>query len=440
LRPYVRKLAQSTGLRAFTVRSGELQPAIPLSSPTSFRILLQPPSGVHYQCELICPPVPPAMSEMKESFYTLKTRVKRALRRSQDGWLHLTSGLAIEELWTQFRMEAGESSRLYKQDIDHRPDRRDPSWKRPFRIAATLFWSVLKKLSPARRVFLLFTMLLAFLSVIGFHFLFFTQSVEFILAFSGLLLLLALVIGDHISMKRDIEIARDIQLWLVPRRAPDIAGVDIAFATRPAKTVGGDYYDAFRRASDGPLLLAVGDVSGKGIPAAMLMATFQAGLRALGGTGGSLSELGGSLNRQVCANSQNGRFTTAFLAELNPATGELSYICAGHNPPILKREDGTVERLTSENIPLGIELKEDYTIGVTHLHPHDLLVIYTDGVTEARNEDHEEFGEARLLARLNAITDERAALVLSSVMQFLDEFVGSAPQHDDITCLVVRRS
>ena len=199
---------------------------------------------------------------------------------------------------------------------------------------------------------MLLTILLAILAITNFHFLILTQEIEFIAAFGGLLILLILVIGDHISMKRDIEIAREIQRWLVPRKAPDVPGVDIAFATRAAKTIGGDYYDAFRRATDGPLLIAVADVSGKSVPAAMLMATFQASLRALAGSSSSLSELAGGLNRQVCANSINGRFTTAFIAELDPLTGNLNYVSAGHNPPILRREDGTVERLDSENIPL----------------------------------------------------------------------------------------
>jgi sigma-B regulation protein RsbU (phosphoserine phosphatase) len=382
----------------------------------------------------------PGLTKIKGSFYALRSRARRAWWRSQDGWVRLTAGMEIEELWTQFKSEAAESSRLYKQDVSGREGRRDESWTQPFRILITLFWSVLKKLSPARRLFLLLTMVLAFLSVIGFHFLFFTEEVEFILAFVGLLILLVLVLGDHISMKRDIEIAREIQRWLVPRRAPDVPGVDIAFATRPAKTIGGDYYDAFRRATDGPLLIAVADVSGKSVPAAMLMATFQASLRALASASGTLAQLVGGLNRQVCANSQNGRFTTAFLAELDPGTGDLTYLCAGHNPPILKREDGSFERLKSDNIPLGIELKESYQTGVTRLEPHDLLVIYTDGVTEARNEEQKEFGEARLLKLLETTGGERSALTLSNIMQNLDEFVGAAPQHDDITCLVVRRS
>jgi phosphoserine phosphatase RsbU/P len=347
--------------------------------------------------------------------------------------------MEIEELWAQFKTEASESSRPYKQDVSDREGKREQFWKQSIKILQTLVGSVLRKLSPARRLFLLLTMTLAFLSVIGFHFFFFTQELEFTLAFLGLLILLVLVLGDHISMKRDIEIAREIQRWLVPRRPPDVPGVDIAFATRPARTIGGDFYDAFRRATDGPLLLAVADVCGKSVPAAMLMATFQASLRALAGARGSLSELGGRLNRQVCANSQNGRFTTAFLAELDPATGELNYLCAGHNPPILKRGDGSVERLKSENMPLGIELKEDYKTGVTWLKPHDLLVIYTDGVTEARNEKREHFGEARLLTQVQCAGGERSAFTLSNIMQNLDEFVGAAPQHDDITCMVVRR-
>jgi sigma-B regulation protein RsbU (phosphoserine phosphatase) len=348
--------------------------------------------------------------------------------------------MEIDELWTQFKIEAGESSRLYKQDVNAHARPRVRSWTRPFRVLGYLFSSVLNKLSPARRLFLLITMVVAFLAIINFHFLVFTQEIEFIVAFVGLLILLALVLGDHISMKRDIEIAREIQRWLVPRRAPDVPGIDVAFATRPAKTIGGDYYDAFLRSGDGPLLIAVADVAGKSIPAAMMMATFQGSLRALATAEGTLSELGAGLNRQVCAASQAGRFTTAFLAELNPSTGDLSYLCAGHNPPFLKREDGNFERLKSDNIPLGIELKENYKTGFTRLERNDLLVIYTDGVTEARNEDRNEFGEGRLMSIIQSAGAERSALILSNIMHSLDEFVATASQHDDITCMVIRRT
>jgi sigma-B regulation protein RsbU (phosphoserine phosphatase) len=384
--------------------------------------------------------VDPKLARVKQSGHDAKLALRRAVRHSQDGWRRLTAGMELDDLWSQFKSEAQASARPFKQEVDHH-DVKNKSWTHPFKVFAAISSSILKKLSPPRRVFLLLTIVLAVFSIVGLEFLFFTREVELLLAFIGLLLLLVMVLGDHISMKRDIEIAREIQRWLVPRVPPEVAGVDMAFATRPAKMVAGDYYDAFRRAADGPLLVAVADVAGKSVPAAMLMATFQASLRALAGSQGSLSDLVAGLNRQACSNNMNGRrFTTAFLAELDPVTGTLNYLCAGHNPPMLKHHDGSIERLKSESIPLGIEINEKYETGRTVLERGDVLIIYTDGVTEARDEDGKEFGESRLLALAGQPLEDRAAMTLSTIMRKLDEFVGGAPQHDDITCLVVRRT
>jgi sigma-B regulation protein RsbU (phosphoserine phosphatase) len=371
----------------------------------------------------------------------LRTRFRRSLWKSKEGWRKLTAGMELQDLWTQFKSEAHASSRLYQQDVDWHAVQSQKSWKQPFKIFGYLFTGILSKLSPPRRVFLLINLILATLSLVGVSFLFITREVELLLAFIGMLILVVMVLGDHVSMKRDIEIAREIQRWLVPRVPPDVPGVDMAFATRPANTVAGDYYDAFRRPSDGPLLIAVADVSGKSVPAAMLMANFQASLRALAGARSSLSELVTDLNRLACGNNLNGRrFTTAFLAELDPVSGQLSYLSAGHNPPVLLRLDGTVERLKSESIPLGIEVNEKYKAGTTILRPNELLVIYTDGVTEARNERGEQFGESRLLSMLHLHAEERASTTLAGIMKNLDDFVGPADQHDDITCLVVTRT
>jgi serine phosphatase RsbU (regulator of sigma subunit) len=380
------------------------------------------------------------LASLKRPFSSARLSIRRAIARSTEGWYRLTAGMEVNELWTQFKIEAGESSRLYRQDVRAHAGPIVRPWAHPFRVFGYFFSSVLQKLSPARRIFLLLTVVLALLAILNVHFLVFTRGIEFLIAFGGLLILLALVLGDHVAMQRDIEIAREIQRWLVPRRPPDVPGIDVAFSTRPAKTVGGDYYDAFVRPGDGPLLIAVADVCGKSVPAAMMMATFQASLRALASSTNSLAELVGGLNRQACAHSQNGRFTTAFLAELNPSTGDLTYLCAGHNPPILRRADGTIDRLKSENMPLGIELTEKYAAGVTRLNPRDLLIIYTDGVTDARDEDRSAFGDARLLSIAKTTGQERAAMTLSNIMRNLDDFVGAAPQHDDITCMVVRRA
>lgn len=382
-----------------------------------------------------------AAGGVKRTYSTARMEWRRARWQTRDSWHHLTNGLELNELWSQFKSEAQASTRLYKQDanLPERPAQR--SWKQPFRVAAALFLAILAKLSPARRVFLLATLIVAVLAAVGFEFLFITKQVEFVIAFSGLLLLLLLVLGDHVTMKRDIEIAREIQRLLVPRVPPEIPGVDMAFVMRPANMVAGDYYDAFRRANDGPLLLAVADVAGKSVPAAMMMSNFQASLRALAGSPSSLSELVTDLNRLVCANNLSGRrFTTAFLAELDPKNGRLDYLCAGHNPPLLLRESGQIEKLQSESIPLGIELTEKYTAGETIMQPYDVLVIYTDGITEARSVRGEQFGEARLLAALQSRqSQERASVTLATILNKLDEFTGRANQHDDITCLVVSR-
>jgi sigma-B regulation protein RsbU (phosphoserine phosphatase) len=371
----------------------------------------------------------------------VRTRFRRAFWKSKEGWRELTAGMEIQDLWSQFKSEAQASSRLYEQDVDWHAVQAQKSWKQPFKIFGALSVGILRKLSPPRRVFLIFNVILAILSVVGVSFLFITRELELLAAFIGMLILVVMVLGDHVTMKRDIEIAREIQRWLVPRVPPDVPGVDIAFATRPANTVAGDYYDAFRRPGDGPLLIAVADVSGKSVPAAMLMANFQASLRALAGAPSTLSELVTDLNRLACGNNLNGRrFTTAFLAELNPTSGVLSYLSAGHNPPVLLRLDGTVDRLKSESIPLGIEVSEKYKAGTTILQPNELLVIYTDGVTEARNERGEQFGESRLLALLQPRIEERASATLTGIMKNLDDFVGTADQHDDITCLVVTRT
>ena len=378
---------------------------------------------------------------MRSQFSRIRTYARRTLWDISDSWHRLTDGLEIDALWLQFKSEAHESTRLYRQDAALHSAASTYTWKRPFRMFAALFRAILYKLSPARRVFLLAILVLASLSLAGIEFLLITRQVEFLTAFLSLLILLTMVLGDHVTMKRDIEIAREIQRWLVPRVPPDVPGIDMAFATRPAQTVAGDYYDAFRRAIDGPLLLAVADVSGKSVPAAMLMANFQASLRALAGSPGPLSDLVTNLNRLVCASNSNGRrFTTAFLAELDPATGELTYLSAGHNPPILLREDGTIERLQSESIPLGIETAEKFPTNSTYLHRNDLLLIYTDGVPEARSSSGHEFGETRLLSTIQPNLQERAAVTLATIMTKLDEFVGPASQHDDITCLVVRRT
>ena len=258
-----------------------------------------------------------------------------------------------------------------------------------------------------------------------------------------LFLLLMLEIADRVVMKRDLQIAREIQTWLLPGAPPQIPGISIAYSTRPANTVAGDYYDVFPRpgktSEDNRVVFAVADVAGKSIPAAMLMATFQASLKTLSTAQVALPELVANMNHYACSNSQGGlRFTTAFLAEYDAAGRVMYYINAGHNPPILRRANGAIERLDVGGLPLGILPEAKYESASITLAPGDWLIIFTDGVVEAVNAHDEEFEESRLLTAVESNVTATPKQMLDGIMASLDLFVGSTPQHDDVTCLLIK--
>jgi phosphoserine phosphatase RsbU/P len=384
---------------------------------------------------------PPPAAEVKQGLF----------QRLRAFWARLTEGFQLEQLWGQFKSEAQAGYVLYSKDVDWEAIGKEKSrFKRILRSAWALFQAMLMKLSPARRVLLV-------VAVILFVFnpnvrLKNGTEVDLGLAWLAtliLFMLLALELADRVTMKRDLEIAREIQQWLVPSEPPQIAGMDIAFATRPQNTVAGDYYDAFLRpvpeagAMVPSLLVVVADVAGKSVPAALLMATFQSGLRALSATPATLDEIVLGLERYARAHSLEGRrFTTAFIAEIDPQTRAMRYINAGHNYPILRRASGSVERLEIGGPPFGVPLLTDYEIpygvGRIQLEPGDLLFIFTDGVAEAVNDKGEEFGESRIVPAILSVPGGTAAAVLNRVMSDVNTFVGYARQHDDITALVLR--
>ena len=365
-------------------------------------------------------------------------------------WLRVTEGLAVQQLWSQVVKDARSSYRLYSAglgDLQTKGSRPRRGWQ----ITKALFWAILEKLTPARRVLVLAGLILLFFSSGGFSYTNQAGHVEiFEIDFhvlGGLLLLLVLLLelADRVVMKRDLEIAKEIQAWLLPGAPLQIPGYQIAYATRPANTVAGDYYDVILRPgktrSDDRILFVVADVAGKSIPAAMLMATFQASLRTLTTTGVALADLVAGVNRYTCSNSQGGvRFTTAFFAELDPATGDVTYVNAGHNVPILRKSSGAVERLEAGGIPVGIFPESPYQMGTTRLESGDWLVIFTDGIVEAVNAKGEEYGEPELIRLVDRGSGSAPAELLRSLLAELDRFVGNTPQHDDMTCLLLKRS
>ena len=351
----------------------------------------------------------------------------------------ITDGLEIEQLWGQFKADARTTYGLYKREIGAEdPTTPHHRWE----MVKAFFWAVMRKLTPARRVMLLAGTVLTVIPTATFSSGDDQVTVSF--HFFGALLLLALLIleiSDRVTMKRDLEIAREIQLWLVPEAPPTIAGADIAFVNRPANTVAGDYYDVLLREGGKRALFVVADVAGKSIPAALLMATFQASLKTLMLHTNSLMELVQGVNEYATAHSNGGRrFTTAFLGELDPATRTFSYINAGHNAPILRRTDGRIERLELGGLPFGIDQHASYEVGTVQLAPGDTLLIFTDGLIEAVNERGEEFGEERLLVNVASLAATSAKEGVTAMMNEVKRFIGMAHQHDDITCLMTRIS
>jgi phosphoserine phosphatase RsbU/P len=359
-------------------------------------------------------------------------------------WARVTEGQQIDDLMKQLAADARAGYGFYGRDLDRDHIQTMPHWKRPFHIAKELLLAMLFKLSAARRVLLLVALVLIFIlhqyAPIG---------------VVMLVVLFLLELADKVTMKRDLEIARDIQSWLIPSTPPIVQGVDIAFATRPQNSVAGDYYDAFypnaplpsemegaevsNSPNDSKLMVVVADVVGKSVPAALLMATLQASLRTIAGEGAPLADLVARLNRYASAHSLNGqRFTTAVLAEYEPATRRFTYVNAGHNAPVLRRRNGTLEILDTGGLPLGIHAGALYQTATLDLQPGDALILFTDGVVEAFNEKNEEFGNPRWNSTIQNLPQLSAQDSLRYLMAPVDQFVGLTRQSDDITCLVFR--
>jgi sigma-B regulation protein RsbU (phosphoserine phosphatase) len=244
----------------------------------------------------------------------------------------------------------------------------------------------------------------------------------------------AALLHQH-EQEREIAEARAIQEKLLPREIPQLAGYAIAGAWQSAGMVGGDYFDVL--ALDGETLgMCIGDVAGKGMPAALLMSNLQAAVRGLSSPSLAPNLLCGRLNALVYRNTANDRFITFFYAQLDGATRRLRYANAGHNAPFVMHRDGTHERLQEGGCVLGVFDDQGYELGAAQLTDGDRVVLFTDGVTEARNSADEEFGEARLL---RVLEDHRALAPGELQEEILRTVAGFSGGHwtDDATLLVL---
>ncbi len=241
-------------------------------------------------------------------------------------------------------------------------------------------------------------------------------------------------------LNTEIDIAREVQERLFPQELPPIDGLDYYGACRPALGVGGDYYD-FIELPENKFGIAIGDISGKGIGASLMMASLQASLR--GQAIHFKSDLAGlmkQINSLVYEASTSNRYATFFYAQYEPATRKLAYVNAGHNPPFLIRKTGEVVRLEEGGAVVGMlpPMLVNYKQGEIELQSGDLLVGYTDGISEAMNPAEEEWSEDEMLEQLRTVTDKSACEIIPFIVRCADKFAAGAKQHDDMTMIIVK--
>jgi len=359
-----------------------------------------------------------------------------------------THGLTSEEFERLFTRDTPEAYRFFARHIDTAELAKLPWHKRAAAHVRLFFLAFTLKLSPARRAIYgvaLVSCLLGLVELLrGFHWLllphpvFAQGTVWMLIGFLLVNLLVLLEVADRLSLKNDLEIAREIQQAMLPKGPFQADGIEAFGMTRPANTVGGDFYDVIPL-GDGRVLVTLGDVAGKGSPAALLMALLLAMLRTLVDVGLDVAELVSRLNVQVMRQAPSTRFITLFLGVFDPATGELEYVNAGQNPPLLRRSSGAYDRLREGGVALGMFERAQYKRGRTTMAPGDLLVMYSDGITEAENPMGLPFDEAGLQRVVDTRTWGTAKELGWAAFEAVERHANGRRLLDDLTVLVVRR-
>jgi len=359
-----------------------------------------------------------------------------------------TRGLTTADLERLFTRDAPEAYRFFSRtfDFDELKDR--PWYRRLLARARLLFLAFTLELTPARRVLYGSALVAALIGLLelfqSFHWFliphpaFAPGTLWLLIGFLMLNLLVLLEVADRLSLKNDLEIAREIQLAMLPRAEFRALGIEAFGMTRPANTVGGDFYDIIPL-PDGRVLLALGDVAGKGSPAALLMALLVAMMRTLVAEGFEGAELVTRLNAQLVKHAPRSRFVTLFVATFDPRTGALVYVNAGQNPPLLRRTDGSYDRLRAGGMALGMFEHATYSAGRVDLATGDVLVMYSDGITEAEDSFERPFDEAGVQAVVDRPDWASARELGWAMFAAVETHRQERRLLDDLTVLVARR-
>ena len=383
----------------------------------------------------------------------------RRASRLQDFFDTYTRDLTADDLQRLFTRDAREAYKFFTRGVDSDALKSLPWHRRALAHARVLFLAFTMKLSPARRVVFGAALLLAaiglfnlfrgigiveimrmpFAGGVGVPGPLFEQGTwSLLFAFALMNLLVLLEVADRLSLKNDLEIAREIQQAMLPSGLYSAPGVETIGISRPANTVGGDFYDILPL-DDGRLVITVGDVAGKGSPAALLMALLLAMLRTLVDEKLEPAELMTRLNVQVCRHSPGSRFITLFYAVYQPLTGDMTYVSAGHMPPLLMHADGTCDRLSEGGIALGMFDHSAYKTGHLMIQPDEVLAVYSDGVTEAENAAGTPFDEEGLEKTLKSIRTQSITAMGAAIVRTVEHHSADTRLADDLTILLLRR-
>ncbi len=327
-----------------------------------------------------------------------------------------------------------------EQDLSAEPR----GWlRRGFFRAKVLFLGLSYKLTPARRVLFAVAILAAVFGLFKINAVIETTRVNVDFSSAWLLLsvvllvfLLALELVDRVLVRDELEVARQLQRDLLPGTAPEIPGYAVAHSYRTANEIGGDYYD-FLPLANGRIALVIGDASGHGMAAGLLMAIANAALKLAVEVDPAPERVATLLNRVLYRTGDRRAFMSLFYGVLEPATGRLAYVCAGHPFPLLRRAAGEILELGSGSFPLGIRAELEATSAETTLHSGDLLVLYSDGLPEAANSTGEAFGYDALRTLLQQPAGPQT--IHDRLRRALDIHVAGEPLRDDVTVVVIQR-
>jgi phosphoserine phosphatase RsbU/P len=379
--------------------------------------------------------------------------------RAREWFDTYTRDLSTEDLHRLFTHDTREAYRFFSRGLDEERLAALPWWKQaPVRFRK-VFVAFTLRMPPARRALYIAALVFALFGIVklfrGFAFVdvpFGTPlfpisvllpawadgTVALLISLLLVNLLVLLEVADRLSLKGELEVAREIQLAMLPAGTYTAADIEICGATKPANTVGGDFYDVLPL-PDGRIILALGDVAGKGSPAALLMALLLAMLRTLVDEGLEPQALVERLNLQIWRHSPASRFITIFYAVYDPSTGALAYVNAGQNPPLIHRRDGTFERLGATGVALGLFDRSTYASVETRIEPGELLILYSDGITEAENPDGQPFEETGLQGIVVHYRADSPADLGTHMLKAVAQHAQASRFVDDLTILILKR-